>query len=106
MRIRLAAVAFLAALVVQPAVAGGSPTLEKVLKNGYLRCGVSEGLPGFANPDAKGAHGQEDRQSDFHLAHTHDLKSSCSQSGDRGGESPGRLACRDADRGLDRTCCQ
>ncbi len=31
-----------------------SPTLAKVKKNGYLRCGVNEGLPGFATPDAKG----------------------------------------------------
>lgn len=37
-----------------PAFAAGSPTLERVKKNGYLRCGVNEGLPGFANPDAKG----------------------------------------------------
>ncbi len=36
------------------ASAANSPTLEKVKKNGYLRCGVSEGLPGFGNPDAKG----------------------------------------------------
>lgn len=34
--------------------AANSPTLEKVKKNGYLRCGVSEGLPGFGNPDTKG----------------------------------------------------
>src|SRR6185369_773385 len=54
MRFRIAALAVLAALVAQPAFAGPSPTLEKVRKNGYLRCGVSEGLPGFANPDAKG----------------------------------------------------
>ena len=54
MRTRVAALAFLAALIAQPAFAGPSPTLEKVRKNGYLRCGVSEGLPGFANPDAKG----------------------------------------------------
>lgn len=37
-----------------PAFAAGSPTLERVKKNGYVRCGVNEGLPGFANPDAKG----------------------------------------------------
>src|SRR5215475_964240 len=54
MRIRLALLAFLAAAVAQPAWAAPSPTLEKVRKNGYLRCGVSEGLPGFSNPDAKG----------------------------------------------------
>jgi general L-amino acid transport system substrate-binding protein len=40
--------------VCAPAMAANSPTLEKVRKNGFLRCGVNEGLPGFANPDAKG----------------------------------------------------
>ena len=35
-------------------MAANSPTLEKVKKNGYLRCGVSEGLPGFSQPDNKG----------------------------------------------------
>jgi general L-amino acid transport system substrate-binding protein len=54
MRIRIAALAVLAALVAQPAFAGPSPTLEKVRKNGYLRCGVSEGLQGFSTPDSKG----------------------------------------------------
>jgi len=29
-------------------------TLAKVQKAGELRCGVSDGLPGFSNPDAKG----------------------------------------------------
>jgi general L-amino acid transport system substrate-binding protein len=52
---RLLFAALTALLVgIGPAVAGGSPTLERVKKNGYLRCGVNEGLPGFANPDAKG----------------------------------------------------
>ncbi len=36
------------------AMAANSPTLERVKKNGYLRCGVNEGLIGFASPDAKG----------------------------------------------------
>jgi general L-amino acid transport system substrate-binding protein len=40
--------------VCSPVMAANSPTLEKVRKNGFLRCGVNEGLPGFANPDAKG----------------------------------------------------
>ena len=35
-------------------MAANSPTLERVKKNGYLRCGVNEGLIGFASPDAKG----------------------------------------------------
>ena len=48
-------VAVLAAgFAVSPAFAAKSPTLERVKKNGFLRCGVSEGLPGFANPDTKG----------------------------------------------------
>lgn len=29
-------------------------TLDTVRKNGFLRCGVSEGQPGFSNPDARG----------------------------------------------------
>jgi len=36
------------------ASAAKSPSLERVKKNGFLRCGVNEGLPGFANPDSKG----------------------------------------------------
>lgn len=57
MRSRLVSIA--AALVALclaagPAMAAGSPTLAKVKKNGYLRCGVNEGLPGFSVPDNKG----------------------------------------------------
>ncbi|WP_434137784.1 amino acid ABC transporter substrate-binding protein [Photobacterium leiognathi] len=29
-------------------------TLDKVMKQGYVQCGVSAGLPGFSNPNAKG----------------------------------------------------
>ncbi|WP_087025514.1 amino acid ABC transporter substrate-binding protein [Thaumasiovibrio subtropicus] len=29
-------------------------TLDKVMKQGYVQCGVSTGLPGFSNPNAKG----------------------------------------------------
>src|SRR6185295_19438660 len=36
------------------ASAATSPILERVKKNGYLRCGVGEGLIGFSAPDAKG----------------------------------------------------
>src|SRR6185436_5247376 len=54
MRIRVAALAVLTALIAQPALAGPSPTLEKIRKLGYLRCGVGEGLQGFSAPDAKG----------------------------------------------------
>src|SRR5262245_41713056 len=50
---RFAALAIAVCLGAAPAMAA-SPTLEKVKKNGYLRCGVNEGLPGFANPDSKG----------------------------------------------------
>ncbi|WP_425439621.1 amino acid ABC transporter substrate-binding protein [Photobacterium proteolyticum] len=31
-----------------------SSTLEKVLKQGYIQCGVSTGLPGFSNPTENG----------------------------------------------------
>jgi ABC-type amino acid transport substrate-binding protein len=52
---RLLFAALTAVLVaVAPALAAGSPTLDRVKKNGYLRCGVNEGLPGFASPDSKG----------------------------------------------------
>jgi len=34
--------------------AASGDTLAKVQKAGELRCGVSDGLPGFSNPDAKG----------------------------------------------------
>jgi general L-amino acid transport system substrate-binding protein len=50
----LLAVAVTLWAVCSPVMAANSPTLEKVRKNGFLRCGVNEGLPGFANPDAKG----------------------------------------------------
>jgi general L-amino acid transport system substrate-binding protein len=52
---RLLFAALTAVLVaIAPVWAAGSPTLERVKKNGYLRCGVNEGLPGFSSPDAKG----------------------------------------------------
>lgn len=50
----IAAVTLALGLGAGAASAAGSPTLERVKKNGFLRCGVNEGLPGFANPDAKG----------------------------------------------------
>ncbi|HPE60649.1 MAG TPA: amino acid ABC transporter substrate-binding protein [Thiolinea sp.] len=43
----LAAVAFTAS-------AQAATTLETVKEKGYLQCGVSQGLPGFSNPDDKG----------------------------------------------------
>ncbi|RQW63544.1 amino acid ABC transporter substrate-binding protein [Vibrio viridaestus] len=47
------AVAVSAALVSTTASAAES-TLDKVLSQGYLTCGVSTGLPGFSNPNEKG----------------------------------------------------
>ena len=32
----------------------GAATLEDVQKKGYIQCGVSQGLPGFSNPDSSG----------------------------------------------------
>ncbi len=37
-----------------PSIAGSYETLKKVRSKGVLRCGVSEGLPGFSMKDAKG----------------------------------------------------
>ena len=57
MRLRLtslAAVLVAFGIAATPVIAANSPTLEKVRKNGFLRCGVSEGLPGFSQPDNKG----------------------------------------------------
>jgi general L-amino acid transport system substrate-binding protein len=45
-----AAAAFVAVATAQTA----SPTLTDVKKRGYLKCGVSDGLTGFSNPDAQG----------------------------------------------------
>jgi general L-amino acid transport system substrate-binding protein len=47
----LAILAALTVIVVAPVDAG---TLDDVRKNGFVRCGVSQGLPGFSNPDARG----------------------------------------------------
>ncbi|MEN8196827.1 MAG: amino acid ABC transporter substrate-binding protein, partial [Pseudomonadota bacterium] len=52
---RLYAAAASAALAVT--VAGGaaqSATLDDVKSKGFVQCGVSQGLPGFSNPDDKG----------------------------------------------------
>src|SRR5436853_7296196 len=38
-----------------PAQAPKAQTLKKVKDRGSLICGVSQGLPGFSNPDDKGA---------------------------------------------------
>ena len=33
---------------------GKSKTLKNTQKKGFVRCGVSQGLPGFSNADASG----------------------------------------------------
>ncbi len=44
----------LAAMAALGGAAHAGPTLDAVKKQGYIRCGVSDGQPGFSNPDAKG----------------------------------------------------
>ena len=46
--------AALAILIGVGGAAGAATTLETVKARGYLSCGVSQGLPGFSNPDDKG----------------------------------------------------
>lgn len=48
-----AAIATTSALFAVNASAANT-TLEKVMKQGYVQCGVSAGLPGFSNPNSKG----------------------------------------------------
>lgn len=50
----LALLGIAAALVTSAVAQSASPTLADVKKRGYLRCGVSDGLTGFSNPDSKG----------------------------------------------------
>jgi len=47
-------VSTLAALLVASTVAASATTLETVRGKGFVQCGVSQGLPGFSNPDEKG----------------------------------------------------
>lgn len=54
MRFSLAAVMAAAVLCASPALAAGGPTLSEIKSRGYIKCGVSEGLPGFSNPDEQG----------------------------------------------------
>lgn len=54
MRSRLLALLLLIGCGVALGVAQAAPTLEGVKQRGYLRCGVSQGLPGFSTPDASG----------------------------------------------------
>jgi general L-amino acid transport system substrate-binding protein len=37
-----------------PSTGARSPTLEAIKRAGFIRCGVSQGQPGFSNPDAQG----------------------------------------------------
>ncbi|WP_422023883.1 amino acid ABC transporter substrate-binding protein [Pyruvatibacter mobilis] len=46
------AAAFSTSALAAPADAG--PTLSAVKERGFVQCGVNQGLPGFANPDATG----------------------------------------------------
>ncbi len=48
----LAALALTAPALAQKAEPG--PTLKAVTNKGFVQCGVSQGLPGFSNPDEKG----------------------------------------------------
>ncbi len=41
-------------LLAMPAVQAAGETLEIVTKRGHLKCGVSQGLPGFSTPDNRG----------------------------------------------------
>ena len=50
--IKKSAVAAIAAVTASAAMAG--PVLDKIVSQGYVQCGVSQGLPGFSNPDANG----------------------------------------------------
>ncbi len=52
---RLITVGIAAGLAVAVTAAAKADTLENIKKAGVLKCGVSQGLPGFSNPDNKGA---------------------------------------------------
>ncbi len=47
-------IVIMAAFTVFAGTALAGPTLDGVRAKGFVRCGVSEGLPGFSSPDAKG----------------------------------------------------
>lgn len=51
---RIFSLAFSLILFATAATAAADSTLENVKKNGFLRCGVNTGLPGFSNADASG----------------------------------------------------
>jgi general L-amino acid transport system substrate-binding protein len=54
MKRNLVLLAVAAALVTAAGAQTASPTLTEVKKRGYLKCGVSDGLTGFSNPDSQG----------------------------------------------------
>lgn len=54
MRARLLALLLLLGCGVVLGIAQAAPTLDTVKQRGHLRCGVSQGLPGFSTPDASG----------------------------------------------------
>ncbi|MGL4753439.1 MAG: amino acid ABC transporter substrate-binding protein [Aeromonadaceae bacterium] len=56
MKIKMLAIATSAAMLMlaNQAQAASGDTLAQVKKKGELQCGVSDGLPGFSNPNAKG----------------------------------------------------
>jgi general L-amino acid transport system substrate-binding protein len=49
-----AVLAFVVTFIFTTFNANANQTREKVIKRGNLNCGVSEGVPGFSNPDAAG----------------------------------------------------
>ena len=51
----VAMVAVLFTFTTETMAAKKSKTLKNVQKKGFLRCGVSQGVPGFSNPDAAGS---------------------------------------------------
>ncbi|RXJ71712.1 amino acid ABC transporter substrate-binding protein [Veronia nyctiphanis] len=53
MKVLVAAIAATTAMM-STSVMAAEDTLGKVKKQGYVSCGVSTGLPGFSNPNAKG----------------------------------------------------
>ena len=50
----VAMVAVLFAFTTETMAAKKSKTLKNTQKKGFVRCGVSQGLPGFSNADASG----------------------------------------------------
>jgi len=47
-------IALAAAVAMTVAAPAGAGTLDEVKKKGFVQCGVSQGVPGFSNPDEKG----------------------------------------------------